>query len=159
MSVANNQKDNIGMKDVARTLVLTAALFVGGYYLSTPVLKVIGFGPSALEKSLVIGKSTVKDFQDFKDDGGLSKHKLFHDFWVTGISTNYGKNNVLQGYELHFSKGYSIGTVPSVNEIKKVFKKVCGEKWDAYLAKSDYGVMCLISDDGDVSSIRVHKVD
>lgn len=159
MSDSDQENGNVGFKDVVKTLVLTVVLGVGAYYLSTPIFKLMGFGPTALEKSLVIGKSTKNDFQNFKDEGGLSKDNVWlHGFQVTNVSANYGKNDFLRGYELHFSKGFST-TVPSVNEIKKVFKGVCGSKWDVYLAKSENGIMCLISDGAEQTSIRVQKLD
>jgi len=107
------------------------------------------FGPSIhltsnkLEKSLDLGKSTVSDFQTFKDSGGLDNKtdSKWHGYTVTSARTDYDAGGKLSGYILELNKNDYSGKLASFENVKSSMSGICGTNWisDGEMHKVDNG--------------------
>lgn len=105
-----------------------------------------------LESSLLLLESTRKDFQNFKDLGGLNKTNSWHGFEVSSVNVTFNnENNLLQGFTLTIDpSGVSTGRKGSLIGITKAASKICGDDWirtssDGYIKEHSEKMQCGVS--------------
>lgn len=140
------------------TIVLLALLALGwaGYNLATGAWR---FSDTALERALVVGKSTPRDLQHFKDEGGLNnrQERLWNDLSPSDLGVEYDKSTeLLSGFYLSFSRHEA-----SPNQLKKLLSDTCRAGWtmtqtDIYESEGAQ-ISCLIGARGEDLAVYVTR--
>ena len=82
-----------------------------------------------LEKITVLGAGTSKQFDQFKDNGGLNTESSWHGFRVKSLDIGFDDNNFTKGYTIYLGiLGYG-ETDANTNNVKKVAPSFCGSDW------------------------------
>lgn len=117
-----------------------------------------------LEQSLKLGSSTRKEFDRFKENGGLESNKesTWKGYRVESISLQYKDDGKLDAFQITLSKS-GFGDKPAtVASVKSDLSSYCPSNWqsgirDTYWAKKKDKAICAIDASGSSIGIDINS--